>query len=46
MTPRIVTHLERNKITARQAAVNACLIIRGKKPENKFIVNPEVYDPT
>lgn len=47
MTPHVSSRTSSViKITARQAAVNACLIIRGKKPENKFIVNPEVYDPT
>ncbi len=44
MTPHVSSRTQTViKTTARQAAVNACRIIDGKKPEKKFLVNPEVY---
>ncbi|HAA90926.1 MAG TPA: 3-phosphoglycerate dehydrogenase [Rhodospirillaceae bacterium] len=30
--------------TARQAAVTTCRILDGKRPDEKFLVNPEVYE--
>ena len=47
MTPHVSSRtLNVIATTARQAAINACLIIDGEKPAEKFLVNPEVYDAT
>ena len=47
MTPHVSSRtLSVIATTARQAAINACLIIDGEKPAEKFLVNPEVYDAT
>ena len=47
MTPHVSSRtLNVIRTTARQAAINACLIMDGKKPEKKFLVNPEVYGAT
>ena len=47
MTPHVSSRtLNVVATTARQAAINACLIIDGEKPAEKFLVNPEVYDAT
>jgi D-3-phosphoglycerate dehydrogenase len=45
MTPHVSSRTHRViTATARQAAATTCRIIEGKRPEDRFLVNPEVYN--
>lgn len=45
MTPHVSSRTHHViSATARQAAVTTCRILEGKRPDEIFLVNPEVYD--
>ena len=45
MTPHVSSRTNSViRITARQAAETTCRILEGERPEQQFLINPEVYD--
>jgi len=45
MTPHVSSRTHSViRITARQAAETTCRILEGKRPDDQFLINPEVYD--